>query len=203
MQAFELHHPKSDLCVQGTQVCAVFNWHLKTGMKRYASWGKVQEVEDDMVTVRWDGERDPTVLHVDDVHRTEEAAFAAAVVKDIESQNGAPQRRATRATKGQSQPAASATHCDVPDVSDEEQPLKPEPGKDKGQPDFLSIGDKRYDVPAGYRGSFKADQEKCDMLWKLSKDQIYGSLSKAARKKVKKTDCKRSLIFHRVCAPWL
>ena len=148
----DLHRKAS----KGDKVCAVFTHHLRTGDKGFLHWGKVLAVEGSECTIKWQTDKKPSSHSIADVFLTEAAAWAAFhSIPSSDSASEAPlYPDSDHEATGPKTSLRSAAQVNT------------QPGTSQSR-EALYINKKRFEVPEGYTGNLRHDQQKCDEFWKV------------------------------------
>ena len=148
----DLHRKAS----KGDKVCAVFTHHLRTGDKGYLHLGKVLAVEGSECTIKWQTDKKPSSHSIADVFLTEAAGWAAFhSIPSSDSASEAPlYPDSDHEATGPKTSLRSAAQVNI------------QPGTSQSR-EALYINKKRFEVPEGYTGNLRHDQQKCDDFWKV------------------------------------
>ena len=139
----------------------MFTHHLRTGDKGYLHWGKVLAVEGSECTVKWQTDKKPSSHSIADVYLTEAAScmgcfFTIFQILIVHQRPLCIQTlyRDHEAT-GPKTSLRSAAQVNT------------QPGTSQSR-EALYINKKRFELPVGYTGTLRHDQQKCDEFWKVS-----------------------------------
>ena len=148
----DLHRKAS----KGNKVCAVFTHHLRTRDKGYVHWGKVLAVEGYECTIKRQTDKKPSSHSIADVLLTRVGAWAA--FHSIPSSDSASQAPLY--------PGSDHEATDPKTSLRSAAQVNTQPGTSQSR-EALYINKKRFEVPEGYTGNPRHNQQKCDEVWKV------------------------------------